>query len=394
MLYFNMMIQNISRRIKATSQHFFLLGPRGTGKTTWLINAFPDAVIIDLLDPGIFREYITAPERLESLTSANKDSVIVIDEIQRVPGLLPTVHRCIDKKIAKQFILTGSSARKLRRADVDLLGGRAAPKEMHPFMAAELKEQFSLETSLQLGMLPLVLGASDPSSVLKGYVGIYLEQEIKAEAAVRSVESFARFLEALSFSQASVLNLSNIARESQVRRSTVTSYLEIAQELLIAGTLPVFSRRAGRVASTHPKFFYFDCGVYRSLRPSGPLDRGSEIDGVALETLVYQHLKAWIDNGDNGSRLYFWRTLSGMEVDFVIYGEETFFAIEVKNSTRVRPEDLRGLAAFTDDYPEAKAIVLYRGDQRLKLKNVLAIPVLDFLKKLSPEKPLSEAIEP
>ncbi len=377
-----------SRYFSSTRQHFFLFGPRGTGKTTWLKHAFPDALIIDLLDPGPYREYLSMPERLEKALDADQRRTVVVDEIQRVPALLPVIHRVIERGGDRQFVLTGSSARKLRRADADLLGGRAVPRVMHPFIAAEIPHRFNLEQALHMGMLPLVHYALDPAAVLRGYAGIYLEQEIKAEAMVRTVESFARFLEALSFSQANLLNLSSIARECQVRRSTVTGYLEIAQDLLIARLLPAFSRRATRATSVHPKFFFFDCGVYRSIRPAGPMDRPEEADGAALETLVYQHLQAWIDEGGLVSKLYYWRTHTGLEVDLIVYGKDTFAAIEVKNASRVRMEDLRGLRAFIKEYPQCLPVLLYRGSQRLKEGDILCLPVEQFLHDLVPGSPL------
>jgi predicted AAA+ superfamily ATPase len=377
-----------SRYFTLTGQHFFLFGPRGTGKTTWLKQTFKDALLINLLDPEPYRQFFSMPERLEKVVSASKETVVVIDEIQRIPGLLPVIHSLIDKGLGHQFILTGSSARKLRRADADLLGGRAVPKKMHPFLAAEIPQEFSLEKALKTGMLPLVWYAADPKAVLDGYSSIYLEQEIKAEAAVRSVESFARFLEALTFSQGNLLNLSSISRECQVRRSTVAGYLEIAQDLLIVRLLPAFSRRASRETSVHPKFYYFDCGVYRSMRPSGPMDRSEEIDGAALETIVYQHLDAWIDNSASDSKLHYWRTNTGLEVDFVIYGTGRFYAIEVKNSSRVRLEDLRGLKAFLHDYPESVPVLLYRGKERYKEGNILCLPVEPFLLNLIPGRPI------
>jgi uncharacterized protein len=384
-------MQPVRRIMTQTGQHFFLFGPRGTGKTTWIQDAFPGAARIDLLAPGEYREFLAAPERLTTVAQANPGRTLVIDEIQRVPSLLPVVHHLIDTKAVQQFVLTGSSARKLRRSGTDLLGGRAAPRTMHPFMAAELGSTFDLAQSLELGMLPVVLGAPDPRAVLRGYAGIYLEQEVKADAAVRAMDSFARFLEVLSFSQGCVLNLSDISRDCQVRRSTVSGYLEVAQDLLMARLLPAFSRRAKRATTVHPKFYYFDCGVYRSLRPTGPLDRPAEADGAALETLVCQHLQAWIDNGDTGCRLHYWRTHTGLEVDFVVYGPATFMALEVKNSATVKPADLRGLAAFCEEYPECSPVLLYRGSQRRKSGSVLCLPVGDFLAHLVPGRPLADA---
>ncbi|MBN1413009.1 MAG: ATP-binding protein [Spirochaetales bacterium] len=386
-------MHTINRKKDIPSNHFFLFGPRGTGKTTWLKNNFSDAPYLDLLKPDLYLELLASPQNLESLAEAHRNQVIIIDEIQRIPGLLPVIHRCIEKNIARQFIMTGSSARKLRHTETDLLGGRAAPEYMPPFIASELKAEFDEARSLKFGMLPLVYGAGDPAAILRGYTGVYLEQEVKAEAAVRNIDSFARFLTVLSFSQAQVLNLSEISRECQVRRSTVDLYLEIVRDLLIADLLPVFTRRAKRTLSVHPKFYFFDCGVYRHLRPSGPLDQPSEIDGAALETLVYQHLRAWIDNGNPEHELSFWRTRNKVEVDFIVYGGNTFLAIEVKNTRKVRSKDLKGLRAFHAEFPQATLLFLYRGELKTMAEQVHVMPVSRFLLHLDPSQPIKVALQ-
>lgn len=369
--------------------HYFLFGPRGTGKTTWLHSAYPDALWLDLLAPEVHRSYAARPELLQDLVLGNpQPRVVVIDEIQKAPDLLDAVHLLIERKTGHRFVLTGSSARKLRRAGVNLLAGRALLRAMHPFMAAELGERFDLTRALSLGLVPLVWADERPAEVLKAYVGIYLREEVQAEALVRSVGSFARFLEALSFSHASALNLAEVARECEVSRTTVADYLQIVEDLLLGFRLPVFTRRARRRLAAHPKFYWFDAGVFASLRPTGPLDRPEEVAGAALEGLVAQHLRAWIDYSGVDLALSFWRTKGGHEVDFVLYGGTGFWAIEVKNTSRVRPQDLRALRAFRDDYPEATVRLLYRGKDRLEIDGILCLPVEDFLIRLVPGQPM------
>lgn len=187
-----------------------------------------------------------------------------------------------------------------------------------------------------------------------------------------------------TFSHGAVLNSSQIARECQVERKTVVSYLEILEDLLLSFRLPVFTRRAKRETIAHPKLYFFDAGVFRSLRPKGPLDRPEEIEGAALEGLIAQHLRAWIAYRQKDEQLFFWQTRGGVEVDFVLYGENLFQAIEVKNTARVRPQDLRGLRSFGEDYPEAGLTLLYRGKDRVLRDGVLCLPVQDFLKQLKP----------
>ena len=232
---------------------FFLFGPRGTGKSTWLRATYPHAAWIDLLDAEAERNYSARPERLKEFIRANaRRGTIVVDEIQRVPQLLPLIHQQMELDTSIRFVLTGSSARKLRRTGVDLLAGRAVLCTMHPFMAAELGDRFDLEQNLESGMVPLVLMADVPDRTLRGYIDLYLQQEVKAEGLVRRLDDFSRFLEIASFSHAQVRNVAEIARECVATRNTVESYLGILEDLLIAMRLPVFRRRAKR-ASSHTR---------------------------------------------------------------------------------------------------------------------------------------------
>lgn len=368
---------------------YFLFGPRGTGKSTWLRATYPDAAWIDLLDAEAERNYSARPERLKEFIRANaRRGTIVIDEIQRVPQLLPLIHQQMELDTSIRFVLTGSSARKLRRTGVDLLAGRAVLCTMHPFMAAELGDRFDLEQNLDSGMVPLVLMADVPDRTLRGYIDLYLQQEVKAEGLVRRLDDFSRFLEVASFSHAQVLNVAEIARECVATRNTVESYLGILEDLLISALLPVFRRRAKRALVAHAKFYFFDCGVFRSLRPTGLLDVREEVAGPALEGLVLQHLRAWVDYGTADSRIYYWRTRSGSEVDFVLYGAPGLHAIEVKNSRSLRPRDLRGIRTFGQDYPEASLFLLYRGEETLERDGVRCMPVDRFLSGLVPGREL------
>jgi len=366
---------------------YFLFGPRGTGKTTYLKQNYPDAIWIDLLEADIFRSYSAYPERLREIVLANPDKkTVVIDEIQKVPELLGVIHSLIEKKLKKQFILTGSSSRKLKRTGAYLLAGRVIKKTMHPFMAAELGKKFNMNSALNQGLLPLVVSAQNPDAVLKTYASLYVREEVQAEGLVRNIGNFSRFLEAVSFSHGSVLNITNVARDCEVERKVVEGYIAILEDLLLAFRLPVFTKRAKRAVVSHPKFYFFDAGVYRSLRPSGPLDKSEEIGGSALEGLVAQHLMAWNSYSGENNKVSFWRTASGSEVDFVVYGEKVFWAIEVKNTSRIRPADLRPLKSFKEDYPESTAYFLYRGKERIMKNGILCIPCEEFLLKLHPDR--------
>ena len=388
-------MKTITRYFNPPESSYFLFGPRGTGKSTFLKQHYLDAEWINLLDPEMYRVYSARPERIIELVRKTKEhrKTFIIDEIQLIPELLSAVHLLIEEDSECRFILTGSSARKLKRAGVDLLAGRALVKTMHPFMMSELENLYSLETALEQGMVPLVAAADDPREKLKSYIAIYLQEEVKQEGLVRNVGDFSRFLEIVSFSHGAEINASNIARECSVGRKAVESYLAILQDLLIGYTIPVFTKKAERSSRSHPKFYFFDSGIFRSLRPSGPLDRPEEIEGAALEGLVAQHLRAYLSYLNNDTKLFYWRTYAGAEVDFVLYGSDVFAAIEVKNASRLRTEDFRGLNSFKSQYPQViHRVLLYRGSESMLTEDVHCIPVEQFLKKLHPEKAIQEIV--
>lgn len=379
----------VPRFFKDPGTCFFLFGPRGTGKSTWLRQAYDDPLWIDLLDPATHRRFLARPERLRDRIVAEPGKrVVVIDEIQKAPVLLDVVHEQIEQRRELRFALTGSSSGKLKRSGVDLLGGRALLKSLHPFMAAELGSRFELETALRQGLLPVVWSSDKAAEVLESYVALYIREEVQTEGIVRNLEGFSRFLEAVSFSQSSVLNVADVARDSEVSRKTVESYVQVLEDLLLAFRIPVFTKRARRHLTSHPKFYWFDAGVYRSMRPAGPLDRPEEIGGAALEGLVAQHLRAWIHYSGGDFSLSFWRTRSGSEVDFIVYGRDGFWAIEVKHGANVRGKDLTALRAFLADYPQARGRLVYRGKERLVIENILCLPVEEFLVELVPDRPL------
>ena len=360
------------------SGSFFLLGPRGTGKSSWVRTALPDASYVDIVDSEIYTQLLASPRRLEQfLPPARRGHWVIVDEVQKVPALLDEAHRLIESERLR-FALTGSSARKLRGAGVNLLAGRAISLSMFPLTARELGSHFDLRHAVRFGTMPGSFDDVDPAKFLKAYVQTYLREEVLQEGLTRSLPAFSRFMEAAAFSQAAVLNVSAVAQECAVPRKTVENYLEVLEDLLIAIRLPPFTRRAKRKAVAHPKFFYFDVGVFRALRPKGPLDSAEELDGAALETLVFQEIRALNSYLDLDYRLHYWRTDTQLEVDFVLYGEKGLRAFEVKRSHILRPQDLTGLEAFRDEYPMAKCFLLYGGNRTLRQKNITIVPLVEF----------------
>lgn len=233
-------------------------------------------------------------------------------------------------------------------------------------------------------MIPLICTSSIPEEKLNAYVDLYLQEEVKAEALVRQIGNFSRFLEAMAYSHASVLNLTNISRECEVPRRTLDSYLQILEDMLLGYTLPVFEKRAKRSTISHSKFYFFDPGIFQVLKKQGFFTPSTEMEGPALEGLVAEHLRCWIDGQKEKHELCFWHTKAGLEVDFIIYGPTVFYAIEVKNGKILAPHDYRGLKEFHKDYPEVTPILLYRGKEKVKKDGILCLPAEDFLKQLNP----------
>ena len=388
-------MREITRLLRPSGEaSFFLFGPRGTGKSTLMKSLYADALWIDFLNPKTARIYEARPETLYDFLEANQSSkLVVIDEVQKVPAVLSVVHDLIEQHRGWQFILTGSNARKIKRCGADLLAGRALNYIMHPFMASELRTAFNLQQALQFGLLPLIYSATNKELALQAYINLYLDAEIKMEGLTRNIGDFSRFLEAISFSHGDVVNVSNIARECGVNRKTTESYINILEDLLLIHKLPVFARKAKRELINNSKIYFFDAGIYNALRPRGILDQPEEIDGFGLEGLVLQHLLAWRDYSETKSQISFWRTRSKVEVDFIIYGENEFIALEVKNTKNVNLNDVKGLKSFLEDYPMAQAALLYRGKERIMYRGVLCIPVEDFLLNIFPNRPLSAAID-
>jgi len=375
----------VRRFLQPPAGGFFLFGPRGTGKSTWLAQQFPEAIRLDLLAPEVLRAYQARAERLRERIAAKPGAhTVVIDEIQKAPQLLDAVHALLEQRRGLRFVLSGSSARKLRHGAANLLGGRLVAASMPPFTAAELGDAFNLERALQIGLVPLIWQAADPAASLAAYASLYLQEEVQAEALVRQIGGFSRFLEVISFSQASQLNLASLARGAEIPRKRAESYLSILEDLLLGFRLPVFQKRVQRQLVQHQKFYYFDAGIYRALRPCGPLDSPEEIEGHAIETLVAQHLRAFCQLRRRGESLSFWRTRAGLEMDFVLYGPDLFWAIEVKRSARIHKRDLASLRAFAADYPQAQCWLLSLAPEPLLIDGIRCEPLEPWLRQLQP----------
>lgn len=361
---------------------FFLFGPRGTGKTTWVKSKFTKALYLDLLEAELFNDLLSNPQRLENFIPKNFNDWVIIDEVQRIPELLNEIHRLIEKSKYK-FILTGSSARKIRRKGINLLAGRALSYNLYPLTAVELGNDFDLNHSLSYGQLPCVYTEKDPKAYLESYVKTYLEEEIQQEGFTRNLGAFSRFLEAASFSQGAVLNISSVARDCSVERKVVENYFTILEDLLIAYRIPVFAKRAKRRLVAHPKFYFFDVGLYRALRPTGPLDIPEEIGGHAFETLFLQELEAINKYLRLGYNIFYWMTSNNMEVDFVLYGEKGIKAFEIKRTGKISSSMLKGLKAFQKDYPSARMYFIYGGERVLREGDIEILPLRNALKELS-----------
>ena len=375
------MFERLLKKPLSSRKSFFLFGPRGVGKTTWLKHHLPEALFVNLLRAEFHTPLAANPGRLEALIPPDYDDWVIIDEIQRLPTLLNEIHNLIEAR-RLNFILTGSSARTLRRKGVNLLAGRALTYHMHPLTTAEQQDAFSLRDSLQFGHLPARFSEDDPAKYLKDYVQTYLWEEVMQESLTRNIGHFSRFLEVASFCQGETLNISNIAREAHIKRPVVENYFSILEDLLIATRLPVFARKAKRKLVSQRKFYFFDAGAFRAVRPLGVLDSEAEIDGPALETLVLQELRALNDYRGYDYQIFFWRTRNNLEIDFILDGPHGLLAMEIKRSTHIQPKDTRALKEFKKDYPDAQCFIFYGGTATLYLDHITALPIERALKNL------------
>ena len=309
----------IPRILEAPQKSFFLLGPRGVGKSTYLRIAFPDAHVINLLAEDTYQRLLANPGLLSAeLRAVPGDRWVVVDEMQRLPALLNEVHRFIEEK-GLRFVLCGSSARKLKRAGVNLLAGRALHRAMHPFIPEELGEQFALDDALQHGLLPIVWDSEDRAETLAAYTHMYLKEEIQAEALVRNLSGFARFLPVAALFHAQPLNVANIAREAQVARTTVTAYLDILEETLLCFQLPAYETRLRVRERKLPKWYWCDPGIVRAIKkvttPPTPEERGTLFEG-----LIAQLIRSYTDYRNLCDECFYWATAAHTrtEVDFLL----------------------------------------------------------------------------
>jgi uncharacterized protein len=358
-----------------TAKSYFLLGPRQTGKSFLVRHTLSGVRVYDLLDSSVFLVLSRNPGRLaEELDE--RDHVVVIDEIQRLPELLNEVHRLIETR-GVRFLLTGSSARKLRAGGVNLLGGRARIQYLHPLTSHELGGRFELVQAVERGMLPSIYFSDNPQADLEAYAGTYLQQEIVAEGATRNAPAFSRFLRVAALCNGTMVNFTNLASDAQVPRSTVYEYFEILKDTLVLHELPAWKKSTKRKPLSSSKYYFFDVGVTGALQ-GRPFRFGTPEFGQALETLIFHELLAHRDY-TSGSPLTYWRSASGFEVDFLI-GDRT--AVEVKAKEHVAPADLRSLRALAEERKVRSLLCVCLEPRRRTVGEISILPCAEFLAAL------------
>jgi uncharacterized protein len=353
----------------------FLLGPRQTGKTFLIHHTLKNVRVYDLLDSEIYLALSRNPGRISEELQP-QDRIVVIDEIQRLPELLNEVHRLIETK-GIRFLLTGSSARKLRRGGINLLGGRARTKYLHPLTYKELNEHFDLFLAIERGLIPSIYFSDEPRADLQAYAGAYLQQEILAEGATRNIPAFSRFLRVAALCNATIVNFTNISNDAQVARTTVYEYFEILKDTLILHELPAWRKSKKRKPLASSKYYFFDVGAVavlqgREFRP------GTPEFGEAFETYLMHELKSFSDYV-SGEQLSYWRSTSGFEVDFII-GEHT--AIEVKAKKNLSPNDIKSLRMLEEEGKLKRYICVSMEPRRRKVGNIDILPYREFLELL------------
>ena len=366
-------ILDVSALVEAKSH--FLLGPRQTGKTSLISHTLKTARVYDLLDTSIYLALSHNPGRIaEELRP--EDRIVVIDEIQRLPELLNEVHRLIETRRVR-FLLTGSSARKLRRGGVNLLGGRARTKYLHPLTSKELGRHFNLQRALERGLLPSIYFSDDPRADLQSYAGLYLQQEIMAEGVTRNVPAFSRFLKVAAFCNGTIVNFTNVANDAQVARTTVYEYFDILRDTLILHELPAWRKTVKRKPLASSKYYFFDVGVVAAIQGRG-FHPGTPEFGEAFETYLMHELVCFRDYVSE-EPLGYWRSISGFEVDFII-GDHT--AVEVKAKKNIALQDIKSLKALAEEKKLKRYLCVSLEPRPRKVEGITILPYREFLERL------------
>ena len=374
------------RLLEPPKSSFFVFGVRGSGKSTWVKQLDRKFQEINLLREDLFQSYLANPALFGGvLDRAPQGSWVFVDEIQRVPSLLNEVHRAMEERKLK-FILSGSSARKLKRGGANLLAGRALVKNIYPLLPAEIGADFDLEDALRYGTIPLIY-TSDPGERkdrLRAYVQTYLKEEIQAEALVRNLAGFMRFLPIAAIFHGQVVNVSNLARDCGVERTTVAGYLEILQDTLITFYLPPFEAKLRVKERKHPKLYWVDAGAVRATRGDyGPVS--VEERGFLFEGWIAQTLRAYQEYRGGWDEMFYWAPTEskGIEVDFVLRAEKSLTAIEVKSGSRIRPDWFKGLKAIDELKSVKRRVLVYQGIESLRTSDGIdVLTVRDFLTEL------------
>ncbi len=368
----------------------FLLGPRQTGKSTFLKTEFQGALYINLLRSSEFQSFSRDPNRLREVVryhrESNSEPFVIIDEVQKLPSLLDEVHDLIETDKSLRFILTGSSARKLKNGSANLLGGRASRFHFHPICFPELGKEGSSRWRERIvhGAMPSIMDSSEPMEDLQDYVGLYIREEVAAEGLVRSVEHFARFLDFAAHCNAEQINFTSLGSDAQLPPSTVRSYFEILNDTLIGHSLPAFLQTQKRKAMTTAKFYFFDCGVVNALLGRKEVAAGTPESGKLLEQALFIELRTYLDYRRIDKKLEYWRSTSQFEVDFLVYSNlNDIVAIEVKAGSNPSAKDFKGLKALEEEFKLAKKIVVCTAVMPRKTEEGIDILPLElFLEKL------------
>jgi predicted AAA+ superfamily ATPase len=365
--------------IDSEQESIFFWGARQTGKSMLLKTRFPDAMWFDLLISREYERLSKNPDILRETVLANLNlSPVIIDEIQRIPTLLNEVHWLISNH-GIRFILSGSSPRKILRSEANLLGGRALRYELYPLISVEIPD-FNLLRALNHGLLPRHYDVANPNRLISSYIGSYLRDEIAAEARIRNIGTFARFLEIAALTNGEMVNYTNIASDCGISATTVKEYFQILEDTLIGRYLPSFQKRPKRRVITAPKFYLFDVGIANYLLHREKIKLGSELFGKAFEHFIYQEIYAHSRYSGKEYPMYYWRTTSQLEIDFVLGDHEV--AIEVKATEQANHRHLKGLKAFAEEY-EVKKLILISNDPMPRLvDHILILPWKIFLERL------------